>query len=64
MNDSGLETTPSRIDEINLDENNLTQSVIINNAEAKSTPVANKIKESSITDESNVTDEMCIRDRY
>ena len=45
VNDSGLETTPSRIDEIILDENNVTQSVIINNAEAKSTLVVTKTKE-------------------
>ena len=42
INDSGMETTPSLID-----ENNLTQSVIINNAEA--TPVVTKIKEKELS---------------
>ena len=39
VNDSGMETTPSLID-----ENNLTQSVIISEAGANSIPVATKIR--------------------
>ena len=52
VNDSGLETTPSRVDGINLDESNLTQSVVISEAGAKSTPMATKTieKEYSIND--------------
>ena len=45
INDSGLETTPNLID-----ENNLTQSVIMSGAKAESTPVTNRAKELSLDD--------------
>ena len=50
INDSGMETTPSLID-----ENNLTQSVIMSGAKAESTPVINKAKDLSLDDLYNLS---------